>query len=136
MVIYKMSMKRACDYSPLVLAYIGDSVYEQYVRCRIVTEHPDMPAHKLHKAAIHYVSAEAQSRSIGNIEEMLTEEELAVYKRGRNAKSPTSAKNASITDYRRATGFEALVGYLFFNNSKDRLDAVMKAAFEHSMELQ
>ncbi len=128
-----MSKKRACDYSPLVLAYMGDSVYEQYVRSRIITENPDLPAYKLHKAAIRYVSAEAQSRSIGNIEQMLKEEELAVYKRGRNAKSPTASKNASITDYRRATGFEALIGYLFLNNDADRLNIVMSAAYENSI---
>lgn len=127
-----MSMKRAGDYSPLVLAYIGDSVYEQYVRVRIVTEHPDLPAYKLHKTAIHYVSAEAQSRSVGSIEEMLQEDELGVYKRGRNAKSPTSAKNASIVDYRRATGFEALVGYLFLKGDADRLETVMSIAFENA----
>ena len=132
MVLYKMSMKRAGDYSPLVLAYIGDSVYEQYVRVRIVTEHPDLPAHKLHKTAIHYVSAEAQSRSVSSIEEMLQEDEMGVYKRGRNAKSPTSAKNASIVDYRRATGFEALVGYLFLKGDADRLEAVMSIAFENA----
>lgn len=134
MVVYKMSEKRACDYSPLVLAYMGDSVYEQYVRSRIIADNPDLPAHKLHKSAIRYVSAEAQSRSIGNIEQILTVEELAVYKRGRNAKSPTSSKNASIVDYRRATGFEALIGFLFFADDTDRLNAVMKAAFEHSSQ--
>ena len=127
-----MSMKRAGDYSPLVLAYIGDSVYEQYVRVRIVTEHPDLPAYKLHKTAIHYVSAEAQSRSVGKVEEILHDDEMGVYKRGRNAKSPTSAKNASIVDYRRATGFEALVGYLFLKGDADRLETVMSIAFENA----
>lgn len=125
-----MSEKRACDYSPLVLAYIGDGVYELYVRGRIIAEHPDLPAHKLHKKAIKYVSAGAQSRSIGKIEALLTEEEAAVYRRGRNAKSPTSAKNADITDYRRATGFEALVGYLYLKKSTERLEGLMAAAFD------
>lgn len=132
MVIYKMS-KRAADYSPLVLAYVGDSVYEQYVRTRLVAESPDLPAHKLHRAAIHYVSANAQSKIIGMLEETLTEEELGVYKRGRNAKSPTSAKNSTIIDYRRATGFEALVGYLYLDNKTDRLDEVLGFAFEHAL---
>lgn len=131
-----MTEKRPSDYSPLVLAYMGDSVYEQYVRSRIIAEHCDLPAHKLHLAAIKYVSAEAQSRSIGEIEPMLTEEELGVYKRGRNAKSPTSAKNASIGEYRRATGFEALIGYLYLKKSNERLDEIMKTAFDYIQQTQ
>ncbi len=127
-------MKRATDYSPLVLAYLGDSVYEQYVRARIIEEHSDLPAYKLHKTAIKYVSAEAQSRSIGAIEEKLTDTEMAVYKRGRNAKSPTASKNASIVDYRRATGFEALLGYLSLSENNERLDEIMAMAFENSTE--
>lgn len=130
-----MSDKRACDYSPLVLAYLGDSVYEQYVRNRIIAENPDLPAHKLHRSAIRYVSAEAQSRSIGEIEEMLTEAELSVYKRGRNAKSPTASKNASIGDYRRATGFEALLGYLSLSENNGRLAEIMAAAFDNADKL-
>ncbi len=127
-------MKRATDYSPLVLAYLGDSLYEQYVRARIIEERADLPAYKLHKTAIRYVSAEAQSRSIGAIEDRLTEEELAVYKRGRNAKSPTASKNASIVDYRRATGFEALLGYLSLSGDEKRLSEIMAIAFDNSTE--
>lgn len=130
MVIYKMS-KRAIDYPPLVLAYIGDSVYEQYVRTRLLEESPDLPAHKLHRSAIRYVSATAQSTIMGMLEETLTEEELGVYKRGRNANSPTSAKNSSIVDYRRATGFEALLGYLYLDKQTDRLGEVLAFSFEH-----
>ncbi len=125
-------MKKPNDYSPLVLAYLGDSVYEKYVRERIIKEHSDLPAYKLHRAAIRYVSAEAQSRSVGGIESMLTLEEMAVYKRGRNAKSPTASKNASIVDYRRATGFEALIGYLSLSESTNRLDEIMRLAFDNS----
>lgn len=125
--------KRAVDYSPLVLAYVGDSVYEQYVRTRLVAESPDLPAHKLHRAAIRYVSANAQSKIIGMLEETLFEDELGVYRRGRNAKSPTSAKNSSIVDYRRATGFEALVGYLYLDGRAERLDEVLSFAFEHAL---
>ena len=72
-------------YSPLVLAYVGDSVYEVYVRDRVLAEHTDMPAYKLHKISIKYVKAEAQAKSIHAIEGLLTEDELSVYKRGRNA---------------------------------------------------
>ncbi len=114
-----------------MLAYIGDSVYEQYVRTRLLEESPDLPAHKLHRSAIRYVSATAQSTIMGMLEETLTEEELGVYKRGRNANSPTSAKNSSIVDYRRATGFEALLGYLYLDKQTDRLGEVLAFSFEH-----
>lgn len=126
--------KRAVDYPPLVLAYIGDSVYEQYVRTRLIEENPDLPAHKLHRLAIRYVSANAQSNIMNTLEEILPEEELGVYKRGRNAKSPTSAKNSTIVDYRRATGFEALVGYLYLDKKTERLDEVLAFAFEHATQ--
>ena len=126
--------KRAIDYAPLSLAYIGDGVYELYVRSRIIKENPDLPAHKLHKEAIKYVKAEAQSRSIEAMLPYLTEAETAQFKRGRNAKSPTSAKNASIVDYRRATGFEALIGFLYINKSNERLDELMTIAFDNAKE--
>ena len=99
--------------APLVLAYIGDSVYEVYVRNRIILEHPDMPAGKLHKQSIKYVSAKAQASSILSIENILNDDEMAIYNRGRNAKSATVPKNADVTQYRQATGFEALIGYLY-----------------------
>lgn len=121
--------KKASQYSPLVLAYVGDAVYEVYVRTRIIGEHPDMPVHKLHGEAVRFVKAHAQSESIKDLEDVLTEPELAAYKRGRNAKSATVPKNADITDYRRATGFEALVGYLYLNDEKDRLAWVMETAY-------
>lgn len=126
--------KKASQYSPLVLAYIGDSVYEVYVRTRIIAENPDLPAHKLHKLAIGYVKAHAQSNSITGLEDKLTESELAIYKRGRNAKSATVPKNADLTDYRRATGFEALVGYLYMSGENERLDYIMEAAYNSAAE--
>ena len=124
------NMSNAKLYSPLVLAYIGDSVYEVYVRERVLEENPTMPAYKLHKLAVKYVKAAAQAKSMHSIEESLTEEELSVYKRGRNAKSPTVPKNADVTDYRCATGFEALIGYLQLSGNCDRLNEIMKMAFE------
>ena len=125
-----MSSKRAIDFSPLALAYLGDGVYELYVRSRILSERENLPAYALHKAAVHYVSASAQSRSIAAIEDKLTERELAVYKRGRNAKSPTVPKNADVGDYRRATGFEALLGCLYIDGERERLEEIMRAAFD------
>lgn len=123
----------ASEYSPLVLAYVGDSVYEQYIRTRLVEENPSLPAHKLHRAAIRYVSATAQSKIIGLLEDSLNEKELSVFKRGRNAKSPTSAKNSTILDYRRATGFEALVGFLYLDEQTDRLREILAFSFEHTL---
>lgn len=127
------SDKKPNQYSPLVLAYIGDAVYEIYVRSRVIEENPDMPAHKLHLKTVKYVKARAQANSIHAMTEMLTEEETAVFKRGRNAKSPTAAKNASLIDYRHATGFEALIGYTYLSGNSERLDELMKAAFENAL---
>lgn len=127
--------KKASEYSPLALAYIGDGVYEVYVRSRIISEHPDLPAHKLHVEAIKYVKAHAQSTSMEAVAGILDDEETAVYKRGRNAKSATVPKNASLADYRRATGFEALVGYLYICQRYERLDFIMKTAYENALDL-
>ena len=128
--------KKASQYSPLVLAYIGDAVYEVYVRTKVIEEHPDMPAYKLHRLTVQYVKAHAQSDSMLSLEETLNEKELAVYKRGRNAKSATVPKNADLTDYRRATGFEALVGYLYLEKDLDRLDEIMELAYNAASEKQ
>lgn len=119
-------------YSALVLAYIGDAAYEVFTRERLLTLHPDMPAYKLHKLNVGYVKAGAQSKAMEALEPLLTEQETAVYKRGRNAKSQTVPKNASLTDYRRATGFEALVGYLKLSGETDRLYEIMEIAFQNS----
>ena len=119
--------------APLVLAYIGDSVYEVYVRNRIILEHPDMPAGKLHKQSIKFVSAKAQANSILSIENILNDDETAIYKRGRNAKSATVPKNADVTQYRQATGFEALIGYLYLCRQNERLAEIMEAAYNNSL---
>ncbi len=108
------------SYSPLTLAYIGDAVYDLIIRT-VVVERANRAANELHKRTIKYVKAEAQADMIESLMEELTEEELAVYKRGRNAKSYTMAKNASMADYRKATGMEALIGYLYLQNRTDRI---------------
>ena len=109
-----------CSYSPLALAYMGDAVYEVLIRTRVMNR-GSMQVNKMHKKSASLVKAEAQSRMIQALQEELTEEETAVYKRGRNAHSASSAKNASIRDYRMATGFEALVGYLYLTGQYERL---------------
>lgn len=125
--------KQPSQYSPLVLAYIGDVVYEIYVRTRIIAEHSDLPAHKLHLYAVKYVKAHAQNNSVRAIEEMLDSDEMAIYKRGRNAKSATVPKNADLAEYRRATGFEALIGYLYLTKNEQRLEEIMKIAFDGAL---
>ena len=99
------------QYSPLTLAYIGDSIYDLIIKTLVVNE-GNKQVQKLHKRTSRFVQASAQSQMMRVLQERLTEEEHAVYKRGRNAKSVSPAKNQSVTDYRRATGFEALMGYL------------------------
>lgn len=112
-------------YSPLALAYIGDGIYDLVIRT-VVVERANRPANDLHRMVTRYVKASAQARIILALQEELTEEEMAIYKRGRNAKSYTTAKNATVADYRKATGFEALMGYLYLTNRTDRLLALVK----------
>lgn len=126
------SEKPPKQYAPLVLAYIGDCVYEIFIRTKMIEKHPDMPVHKLHVHTIKYVKASAQSKSVSAIEGMLTEDEEWIFKRGRNAKSATVPKNADISDYRRATGFEALIGYLYLSGMTERLNEIMEKAFENA----
>lgn len=108
------------SYSPLALAYIGDAVYELAVRS-LIMNHGNVQVNKMHKRASGFVKAEAQADFYKMIYTELTEEETAVYKRGRNAKSGTMAKNATMKDYRMATGFEALMGYLYLTERFERM---------------
>lgn len=116
-------------YSPLTLAYIGDAIYDLIIRT-IVVERANRPAKSLHKTTIRYVNARTQAQMVEVLEEEFTKEEAAVYHRGRNAKSYTTAKNASVTEYRMATGLEALFGYLYLNGETDRLLTLVRLAFE------
>mgnify|MGYP000201857540 FL=1 len=116
-------------YSPLTLAYIGDGIYDLIVRT-VVVERGNESANRLHRKTIGYVNAKTQAQMIEALLPDLSEEEVAVYKRGRNAKSYTSAKNASIADYRKATGFEALLGYLYLQDKEDRILELVKAGLE------
>lgn len=116
-------------YSPLALAYIGDVVYELIIRT-VIVERANRAANELHKKAVKFVQAGTQAAMIQSLQDILTEDEMAVFKRGRNAKSNTSAKNASITDYRKATGFEALIGYLYLMGDMDRVLFLVKEGIE------
>ena len=117
------------SFSPLTLAYIGDCIYELVIRTMLI-EAGNAPVNKLHKRASNLVKAAAQKDLFRSIENALSEEERTVFKRGRNAKSFTSAKNASISEYRIATGFEALMGYLYLNNQLDRLVELVKLGLD------
>ena len=113
------------SYSPLTLAYIGDGVYELIIRT-ILVKKGNCPVNQLHRKASSLVKAGTQSSMMEVIEPMLTEEEHSVYRRGRNAHSPTMAKHATMADYRRATGFEALMGYLYLTEQWERMLELIK----------
>ena len=111
--------------NPLVLAYIGDSVFEVYVRTRVVNDGM-LKTNKLHRLATEHVKAKAQAEALIRISENLTEDELNIVRRGKNANSNTIPKNAAVADYKKATALEALIGYLFLSNKKERLDEIIE----------
>lgn len=115
-----------------MLAYIGDAVYEVLVRQYIVSC-GNAPVNVLNRRARTMVNAAAQSAVYEKIKPVLTEEEDSVYKRGRNAKSHTAAKNQSISDYRRATGIEALFGYLYLEGRNDRISELFKLCLSEDL---
>ncbi len=112
-------------YSPLVLAFIGDDVFDLIIRTLLVEE-ANEPVNTLHKKASRIVKAASQKLIYESIAGELTEEEESVYRRGRNAKSNTMAKNASVSEYRSATGFEALIGFLFLTGQTKRVLSLVK----------
>ena len=127
--IFQLREVEIQEYSPLTLAYIGDGIYELLIRTLVVNE-GNKAVQKLHKETSALVQASAQSKMMRRLQEELTEEEHAVYKRGRNSKSVSPAKNQSVTDYRRATGFEALMGYLYLKKDWERMLKLVKTGLE------
>ena len=121
-------------YSPLTLAYIGDGIYDLIIRSLVVAK-GNTRAGELHKRTSQLVKAKTQAEIIEVLLPFLTEEEADIYRRGRNAKSPTMAKNATMSDYRKATGFEALMGYLYLKDRFSRIVELVKAGIE-IMDLQ
>ena len=117
------------EYSPLTLAYIGDSIYDLVIKTLVVSR-GNRPVNQLHRMTSSLVQASAQSRMMRTLQGILTEEEHGVYKRGRNAKSVSPAKNQSVTDYRRATGFEALMGYLYLKRDWARMLTLIRAGLD------
>ena len=110
--------------SPLVWAYIGDSVYELFIRTKLVNSSNAKP-HKLHIESIKYVKAKAQADILSKIENKLTEEEKDIIRRGRNTENHHVAKNSNVADYSKATAFEALIGYLYLSKQDERLKEIL-----------
>ena len=126
--VREFTEKEARLLNPLQLALVGDGVYELFIRNYILSENIELTAHKIHVKAIGYVKAKSQAVIMHEIEDKLTEDESYIYKRGRNAKSATVPKNADARDYRMATGFEALVGYLYLTGNTERLEFIFNSA--------
>ena len=131
----KLKEVEAREYSPLALAYLGDAVYELAIRT-FVMNHGNTQVNKMHKKTAGLVKAEAQANFYKVLEEELTEEEKAVYRRGRNAKSVTMAKHATMKDYRMATGFEALMGYLYLTEQMERMAELLGHGLKKLGELE
>lgn len=116
--------------NPIALAYIGDCVYELYIRQYILNYTEDRRSKSLHKLSIKLANAKAQSGFLEEIQNILLEEELDIIRRGRNCKTGHIPKSASVIDYKRATALEALIGYLYLLKRIDRIDIIMKTIFE------
>lgn len=119
------------NYSPLTLAFLGDCVFDLIVRT-VIVERGNRAPESLHKKKSAIVKAQTQAKMAQLLLDSLSEEELAVYKRGRNAKSYSTAKNASVTEYRKATGLEALLGYLYLQDKEDRIIELVKTALRQA----
>ncbi len=115
--------------SPLKLAYIGDAVYEIYIRRHLLETCPGK-MHQLHKNSTKYVSAKAQADVVRRLESFFTDEENNIIRRGRNAKSGTVPKNTDVVDYNYSTGFESLIGYLYLSDKIDRIEEIVKLIIE------
>ena len=120
---------KANQYSPLTLAFLGDGVFELFIRAKIVNN-TNAAANTLQKKAVQYVKASAQCDAMERLMPLLTEEEITMFKRGRNTKINTKAKNASLAEYKKATGFETLIGFLYADGQMERLDFLLKTATE------
>ena len=117
---------------PLALAYIGDAIYEVYIRQYLLSQLNHRPDH-LHRQATKYVSAKAQAKLLNDMLPSLSETELAIVKRGRNAKSGSAPKSADVLEYRQSTAFECLLGYLYYTHNLDRLNELLAQAV-HEVE--
>ena len=126
---FRLQMPDIRTYSPLTLAYIGDCAYEMVIRTLLLMQ-GNCPVGTLHQRASRMAKAQTQARMVEAILPDLTEEETYIFRRGRNAHSMTTAKNASVIEYRKATGFEAVMGYLYLQNQWERIIDLVKLAME------
>ncbi len=131
---FHLSEKEARQYSPLTMAFLGDCVYELMVRSAIV-EGGSTPVGNLHSTKIKMVCAGFQARAAEHLQELFTEEEQSVFRRGKNATGNTVPHNASPADYRKATGLEAVFGYLQLSGNTDRLETLFSAIWDIREEL-
>jgi len=115
------------------LAFIGDAVYNVYIRCYLASK-SNQKTNKLHNYSIKFVSARAQSKTVDMLIDSLKEDEIAVYKRGRNTNISSVSKNADIVEYKKATGFEALIGYLYIKNENERLEEIIDLCIKYISE--
>lgn len=115
--------------SPLVWAYVGDSVYELFVRTKLTNKSNAKP-HKLHIESIKYVKAKAQADILKRIQDDLTDDEKDIVRRGRNTENHHVAKNANVADYSQSTGFESLIGYLYLTKQDKRLEEILNMCIE------
>ena len=115
--------------SPLTWAYIGDAVYELYIRNYLI-DTTNLKPNKLHREAIKYVKASAQAKILEELQDILTDEEKEIVRRGRNAQNHHLPKNANLDDYTHSTAFEALIGYLYLSKQEERLEEILKKSLE------
>jgi ribonuclease III family protein len=132
-VFYQVCHKDPNELSVSSLAYLGDCVFELYIRLYVLQK-SGKPTKSVHKEAVRIVSAKAQAHSFRILLDLLDEEETHVFKRGRNSHSKSTAKNASLVDYRVATGFETLIGYLFLHKREERIKELIEKMIEYSLK--
>ena len=125
----KKDIKDVDMLSPLVWAYVGDAVYELYIRTHLINNSNAKP-HKLHVESIKYVKAKAQADILKNLQDNLTDEENVIVRRGRNTENHHVAKNANVADYAQSTAFEALIGYLYLSKNDDRLKEILDSCID------
>ena len=125
----KKDIKDVDMLSPLVWAYVGDAVYELYIRTHLINNSNAKP-HRLHVESIKYVKAKAQADILKKIQDILTDEEKDIVRRGRNTENHHVAKNANVADYAQSTAFEALIGYLYLSKNDDRLKEILDSCID------
>jgi ribonuclease III family protein len=130
----KFTPEQVKQLNPLVLALVGDAIYEVFIRACLVERNRDMNVHKIHIKTVAFVKAHAQSEYMKLLIEELSEEELGIFKRARNSKSGTIPKNADLNEYKWATGFEAFVGFLYLSEKNERLNYIFEKIINFDLE--